>query len=170
MTERFAGIVDGLYDLYRDPHSGLFLETSTNKIYNKVRRDSRFYHVNRSDIERYKRSLTTLSKNRERRVLGYKRRHLSFRRWRTYGPLNCVLGDLAFLRSIRDHQEGKKYIILVLLDAFSRLCYLAPLKSTSSREVQAQFEAAFKFFGGKPHKFCSDKVNTVGFYFKRPSL
>ena len=170
MTERFAGIVDGLYDLYRDPHSGLFLETSTNKIYNKVRRDSRFYHVNRSDIERYKRSLTTLSKNRERRVLGYKRRHLSFRRWRTYGPLNCVLGDLAFLRSIRDHQEGKKYIILVLLDAFSRLCYLAPLKSTSSREVQAQFEAAFKFFGGKPHKFCSDKVNTVGLYFKRPSL
>ena len=122
MNQSFTGTVDGLYDLYRDPNSGLFLETSTDKIYNKVRKDSRFYHVDRPTIERYKRSLETLSKNRERRVLGYRKRHLSYRKWRTYGPNNILLGDLAFLRSIRDHQESKKYIILVLLDAF-RLTY-----------------------------------------------
>ena len=153
----FKGTVDSLYDLYRDPSSGIFLETSTKKIYDKVKRDSRFYHVDYATIERYKRSLETLSKNRERRVLGHRKRHLSFRKWRTYGPRNILLGDLCFLRSIRDHQESKKYIILILLDSFSRLCFLAPLRTTSSREVTAQFEQAFRFFGGPFHKFCSDK-------------
>lgn len=77
MTDEFFGTVDSLYDLYRDPNSGLFLETATNKIYDKVKNDSRFYHVDRSDIERYKRSLEALSKNRERRVLKGNKRHLS---------------------------------------------------------------------------------------------
>ena len=117
-NNNFQSTVDGLYDLYRDPNSGIFLETSTRKIYDKVKNDSRFYHVDYATIERYKRSLETLSRNRERRALGYRKRHLSFRKWRTYGPNNILTGDLCFLRSIRDHQESKKYIILVLLDAF----------------------------------------------------
>lgn len=117
-SNNFQSTVDGLYDLYRDPESGIFLETSTRKIYDKVKNDSRFYHVDHATIRRYKRSLETLSRNRERRALGYRKRHLSFRKWRTYGPNNILTGDLCFLRTIRDHQESKKYIILVLLDAF----------------------------------------------------
>ena len=77
MTNDFYGTVDSLYDIYRDPQSGLFLETSTQKIYDKIKNDSRFYHVDRTTIERYKRSLETLSKNRERRVLQGRKRHLS---------------------------------------------------------------------------------------------
>ncbi len=77
MTNGFYGTVDSLYDIYRDPDSGLFLETSTQKIYDKVKNDSRFYHVDRATIERYRRSLETLSKNRERRVLQGRKRHLS---------------------------------------------------------------------------------------------
>ena len=77
MTNGFYGTVDSLYDIYRDPDSGLFLETSTQKIYDKVKNDSRFYHVDLAIIERYRRSLETLSKNRERRVLQGRKRHLS---------------------------------------------------------------------------------------------
>ena len=44
-NNNFQSTVDGLYDLYRDPNSGIFLETSTRKIYDKVKNDSRFYHV-----------------------------------------------------------------------------------------------------------------------------
>lgn len=105
------------YKRYRDPQSGFFLESNTNRIFEEAKRDSYLHSVTRKDIVRFKNSLSTLSKNKERRILRGRKRVCSYRKWISWGPKNILLGDLCFIPNPRD-PNGKKYTLLVLLDAF----------------------------------------------------
>ena len=170
------------YKRYRDPQSGFFLESNTNRIFEEAKRDSYLHSVTRKDIVRFKNSLSTLSKNKERRILRGRKRVCSYRKWISWGPKNILLGDLCFIPNPRD-PNGKKYTLLVLLDAFryslhynisvfqyfsisfsqysqyffSRLCFVSILRNATSKETADQLEKAFDFFGGPPLKFSSDR-------------
>ena len=145
-----------LYQLYRDPSSELFLNTNVKEIYDACKRDSSLNRVTYNDIYRFKSSIETLSRNKERNYLRGRSRHLSFRKWKTNGPLNICLGDLCFLRMIKEHNNGR-HTVLVLQDAFSRLVFCRLLNNNSSKEVARHFEDALAFFGGTFLKFGSDR-------------
>ena len=85
--------VDVLYNqFYKDPSSGVFLDNSQERIYQAAKRDARLAPIDRKTIERYKLSLELLSRNRQRRYLGSKKRHNSFRSWIVHGPKNILCG------------------------------------------------------------------------------
>ena len=56
--------------------------------------------------------------------------------------------------------EGFKYI-LVVIDAFSRFAYTAPLKFKTAEESAAAIDQIFKDFQDVPILFSSDKGNEV---------
>jgi len=145
-----------LYNLYRDPTSKLFLNTNVKQIYAACKRDSTLNQVTYDDIYRFKNSIETLSRLKERNILRGRPRYLSFRKWKTNGPLNICLGDLCFLRDIQGYNEGK-HTILVLQDAFSRIAFAKLLNNNSSKEVTRHFADALNFFGGTFLKFCCDR-------------
>ena len=156
MGTDFREKLSRFYSEYRNPQSRLFLQKNTQQLYKDAKFDALLNPVTRAEILRFKSSLSTLSRDRERRILRGRKRVLSFRRWETFGPKNILLGDLCFLPSLRD-KNGKRYIILVLVDAFSRLCFLSLLKNATSGEVARRLDEAFQFFGGPPLKFASDR-------------
>ena len=90
--KEYENKVHQLYKLYKDPSSGLFLESSGKRIYEAAKRDARLAPISRQDIERYKLSLESLSRNRQRRYLGSRKRHNSYRSWKVYGPKNILCG------------------------------------------------------------------------------
>ena len=67
-----------------------------------------------------------------------------------------VLGDIFFLRSMRDPSRPARPVIL-FLDAFSRMAYASIIATTSSQQVLKHLDAAFLHFGGKYRKFASDR-------------
>ena len=145
-----------LYNLYRDPTSKLFLSTNVKQIYAACKLDSSLNQVTYDDIYRFKNSIETVSRLKERKFLRGRPRHLSFRKWKTNGPLNICLGDLCFLRDIQDRNKGR-HTILVLQDAFSRIAFAKLLNNNSSKEVARHFGDALDFFGGTFLKFCCDR-------------
>ena len=106
-----------LYSKYRNPSSRIFLENDVNHLLAHAKQDPDLQPITRGDIVKFKDLLTTHSRNKERRILRGRKRHLSFRKWKCYGPNNILLGDLAFLRDIRS-RSAKKYTIAVFIDAF----------------------------------------------------
>lgn len=85
--------VDILYNkLYKDPTSKVFLDSSLERIYEAAKTDARLAPIDRGTILRYKLSLEDLSRNRQRRAIGNRKRHLSFRSWVVYGPKNILCG------------------------------------------------------------------------------
>ena len=67
-----------------------------------------------------------------------------------------ILGDLFFLRSIKDPRRPAK-VAIILMDLFSRLCYTSVMKNATSKEVLSHIEKSRELFGG-PHKhFVSDR-------------
>ena len=168
-TDSFQQKLNLFYKRYRDPQSGFFLESNTNRIYEESKRDSYLHSVTRKEILRFKNSLSTLSKNKERRILRGRKRVCSYRKWISWGPKNILLGDLCFIPNPRN-PNGKKYTLLVLLDAFSRLCFVSILRNATSKETAEQLERAFDFFGGPPLKFSSDRGTSSFFYFLTVSL
>ena len=83
---------DQLYKLYLDPASGLFLDSNLPRIYQAANRDAQLAPTDYNSIIRYQRSLESISRSRQRRAIGNRPRHLSFRRWITWGPKNILLG------------------------------------------------------------------------------
>ena len=151
--------LQNFYSLYRDPQSGIFVNKNTEHIYKEAKSDALLNPIKHSDIEKYKVSLSTLSRDRERRILRGRKRVLSYRRWLTYGENNILCADSAFLPDFKN-PKGKKKIILVFLDAFSRLCYLSLCSGTTAKESASKLPEAFAFFGKPPLKFTSDRGKT----------
>ena len=143
------------YKKYRDPDSRVFLETNLHNIYAAAKHDGDLNPVRRKDILTFQASLSTLSRLKEQRILRGRKRVLSFRKWKSYGPNNIWAGDLAFIPNI--HDRSKKHTVLVLADVFSRLCHLSLQKGNSSIETSNSLKKAFQFFGGHPLKFTSDR-------------
>lgn len=144
------------HSLYRDPSSNIFLEKNDERIYNEAKTDSFLSPISHSQIERYKRSIELISRDREYRILRGRKRVISFRPWRTYGPNNIGLADLCYIPDFKN-PKGKKKTIFVYLDAFSRLAYVSLCKDGTAKEVATHLEKAFSFVGGPPLKFTSDK-------------
>lgn len=151
-------VSDKLYKRYLNPASKFFLVKNINDIYNQAKKDADLNPVTYKDILTFKNSLETISREKEKRILKWRKRHLSYRKWVTWGPNNVHLADLAFLRPIKD-LNNKKYIILVIQDAFSRLVFLRLLRNSSSAEVKKRLGEAFEFFKGTPKKFGCDRGN-----------
>ena len=81
-----------LYRLFQDPTSKFFLETNTEKLYEKAKQESKLYPVTREEIQHFKHSIETISRSFETRLLRSRQRHLHYRKWITYAPLNILLG------------------------------------------------------------------------------
>ena len=91
--EEYRGKVDILYNkFYKDPSSGVFLDNSTNRIYQTARQDASLVPIDRKTIERYRLSLEVLSRDRQRRYLPSKIRYKSWRSWVVHGPKNILAG------------------------------------------------------------------------------
>ena len=82
-----------LYQSFKDPSSALFLETSTKRLYELAKQDAKLSTVSYNDIKRFKTSVESISKSFEQRTLRSRQRHLQYRQWRVFGPLNILLGE-----------------------------------------------------------------------------
>ena len=138
-----------LYKLYKNPNSDLYLQQGTEALYQAARKEGKF--VTRSEIQTFKNSIEALSRNYGRRVLKSRKRHLSFRKWLSFSPLHILAADILFLRRIKQ-DNNKKYVVLIIMDVFSRYLKVTPLKSTSSKETIQAFEASLKEFGADQTK------------------
>lgn len=146
------------HSLYRDASSNIFLDKNDERIYNEAKTDSFLSPISHLQIGKYKRSIESISRDREQRLLRGRRRVVSFRSWRTYGPNNIGLADLCYIPDFKN-PKGKKKTIFVYLDAFSRLAYVSLCKNGTAKEVATHLEKAFSFVGGPPLKFTSDRGN-----------
>lgn len=158
-----ANDLQNFYSVYRDPQSAIFVDKDTERIHREAKSDALLNPIKYSDIEKYKHTLTTLSKDKERRVLRGRKRVLSFRRWITYGENNILCADTAFLPDFKN-PKGKKKTILVFLDAFSRLVCLRLCSGTTAKEAASKLPEVFAFFGKPPLKFTSDRGKIEKYY------
>ena len=146
-----------LHHLFTDPKNSIFLSRSVNELLRFTRNDPILRRLTRADIIQYQRSLSDISRDREVRILRNRRRHLSYRKWRTFAPGHILLADLCFMRPLSNPKHGKPIIILVMMDAFSRLLYTDILPSTKSIEVARRLDSAIQFYGSNYRLFCSDR-------------
>ena len=138
-----------IYNLYKDPNSDLYLQQNTEALYQAAKREGKF--LTRGEIRTFQRSVEAQSRNFEARILRSRKRHLSFRKWLSFSPLHILAADILFLRRIKQ-DNNKKYVVLIIMDVFSRYLKVTPLKSTSSKETIQAFEASLKEFGADQTK------------------
>ncbi len=151
-----SSITNQLYERYRNPTSNFFLVKNVNELYKSAKRDAKLQPVNYSDILNFKHSLESLSREKEQRILKWRKKYLSYRKWVSWAP-NCIwLADLCFLRPIK-HLNKRGYTILVIQDAFSRCVFLRLLNNSSFIEVKNKLKEAYDFFKGVPKKFGTDR-------------
>ena len=81
-----------LYKSFQDPTSRIFLEKNSDRLYRAAKEDSNLFPVTRAEIDQFKRSVEAISRSFESRTLKARRRHLQYRKWITFGPLNVLLG------------------------------------------------------------------------------
>ena len=102
-----------LYERYRNPTSKFFLVKDTNQLFQEAKKDAKLSTVSYADIINFKQSLENLSREKERRILKWRKRHLSYRKWISWCPNGIWLLDLCFLRPIK-HLNKRGYTILVI--------------------------------------------------------
>ena len=86
-----------LYKSFQDPTSRLFLETNSNRLYQAAKEEASLFPVTHAEIDHFKRSVESISRSFESRTLKARRRHLQYRKWITYSPLNILLGKYRLL-------------------------------------------------------------------------
>ena len=136
--------ISEIYKLYKDPQSGLYLQSNTESLYQAAKREGKF--VTRAEIELFKNSVESHSKNFEARVLRSRKRHLSYRKWVCFSPLHILAADLLYLRQIKRHNNNK-YVVLIIMDVFSRMVKVTHLRNGSSAETIKAFENSLIEFG-----------------------
>ena len=72
------------------------------------------------------------------------------------------MADLIDYRKYSRQNQGFKYI-LVVIDAFSRFAYTAPLKFKTAEDSAKALDSIFANFLHPPTLFSSDKGNELGF-------
>ena len=87
-----AGTTAQRYQLFKNPNSDFFLETNTKRLYELAKTDANLFPVTHSEINHFKHSIESISRNFEQRTLRARKRHLSYRSWLSFGPLNILLG------------------------------------------------------------------------------
>lgn len=75
---------------------------------------------------------------------------------------HSVMADLIDYRKYSRQNQGYKYI-LVVIDAFSRFAYTAPLKFKTAEDSAEALDSILSNFLHPPIMFSSDKGNELGF-------
>ena len=70
------------------------------------------------------------------------------------------------MRDIKDVKNGRHIPAIIIMDAFSRMCYVNTMRNVKSSSTVAELHKAFDFFGGKPLKITADRglINTLNHY------
>lgn len=82
---------------------------------------------------------------------------LHFKRRKTVGigPFTKIQADLADFQSLSKHNRGIKYL-LVIVDCYTRMLYLQPVKNKTAPVVRDAFIAVFKKHGFLPTRIITD--------------
>ena len=128
-----------LYNQYRNFTSPLFMQTDTRKIYQEVKRQALLDRVSNKQIQRFKDSVEGISRSYARRILRDRPRYLQFRQWKSFAPLNILLGktdDSPFRPRLRrpiSLRGPYLYLIFFFFFCFQAICALSP-KSMAVQE------------------------------------
>ena len=107
-----------IYAQFINPTSDLFLETSTENIYQAAKRDANLYPVSRDEIERFKLNLELSSRDFAQRTLGNRQpRYLNYKSYISFSPRSIIAGDLMFVKSLK-HLGKKTIVISLFMDIF----------------------------------------------------
>ena len=90
------------------------------------------------------------------------RKHFKRRKVVVPNVNHSVMADLIDYRKYSRQNQGFKYI-LVIIDAFSRFAYTAPLKFKTAEDSAKAIDSIFSSFPHPPTMFSSDKGNELGF-------
>ena len=107
-----------IYAQFINPNSDLFLETSTENIFQAAKRDANLYPVSRDEIEAFKLNLELASRNFAQRTLGNRQpRYLNYKSYISFSPRSIIAGDLMFVKSLK-HLGKKTIVISLFMDIF----------------------------------------------------
>ena len=140
-----------LTEIYNDPadpgsYGGI------NALLNRAR--SKDPTTSRKDVVRFLRKQDGYTMHRMP-VRRFKRRS-----YKAHHPNRVVQADLADIQLLAKHNDGYRFI-LVLIDAFSRMLYVRPLKNKSAETVTRAFQDIFeKELAGAPLKFLHTDAGT----------
>jgi hypothetical protein len=129
-----------LWTLYNDQTSKLFMQKSTKALYDGARKDARLYGISIASILKFKTYVEEISRQNTAKFLRKGERRYGFRKYRSFAPKQIISGDLCFLNSVDIRKMNKnKFIILVLMDLFSRACSLRLQRSAKAVDTLRSF-------------------------------
>ena len=150
MTNSEFEVSKKIYQQFINPDSELFLQTDVQALYTAAKNDRALFPVTREEISRFRQNLELASRSYEQRILKLRPRSDNFKSYLLWAPQSILAGDLCFLSRLRQGEKRNKVVVAVYQDIFSRCCFLAIQKSTSSQETAQTLQQALTFFG------CSD--------------
>ena len=147
MTNNEFEVSKQIYRQFINPDSQLFLQTDVQELYNAAKNDQTLFPVTREELTRFRQNLELASRSYEQRLLRGRPRSDNFKTYLSWAPRSILAGDLCFLPNLRQGEKRKKVVVAVYQDIFSRCCFLAIQKSTSSQETAQTLQQALTFFG-----------------------
>ena len=152
-----------LNNLYHSPTSNLFLVRDTQRLYHAAKKLRDGSNITLEDVELFKQKIEAIARTKAaKRMNGRSGRRFSFRKYKLYGS-TIICGDLAFIPRISkanaNDQNGKAFILCVLMDVFSRKISLNFMKDAKSSTTLKTFKKAISedFGSSKFTHFLSDR-------------
>ena len=133
---------------FSDLSSPLFGEININRIYQQAKTKSLTEPTSIAAIKKLQSKVESLSKMRQKYLIGNSRRKYSFRPWLSFAPRHLIVSDLCYLRRLNVSPTNRQShrTLFLAMDHFSRLVFLNFQKNRSSSETLKSFEKAFDFF------------------------
>jgi transposase InsO family protein len=129
-----------LWSLYNDQTSKLFMQKSTKTLYDGAKEDARLYGISIASILKFKTYVEEISRQKTDKFLKKGEKRYGFRKYRSFAPKQIISGDLCFLDSVEIRRMNKnKFIVLVLMDLFSRVCSLRLQSSAKAVDTLRSF-------------------------------
>ena len=89
-------VLNQLYHSFTDPNSRNFANVNVEQFFQNSKSDALKHPVSRDDIKYFQSSLESLSRQKERRLLGGRKRKASYRKWIVFAPRHIILGGFFF--------------------------------------------------------------------------
>ena len=121
------------------------LDSLLKKIYTKTNSPTAFS----AGIEKFLRTQKSLSLHKQRR------KHFRRRPFIFHAPYESIMADLIFYTDIAPQNSYYKYALTVI-DCFSKMAFVEPLKTKQSEEVSNALERIINRFPIIPRRFLSD--------------
>ena len=137
-----------LINSFTDINSPLFGDTNINRIYQEAKSKTLTEPTSIAAIKKLQSKVESLSKMKQKYLIGNSRRKYSYRPWLSFGPRHLLVADLCFLRRLHVSPTNKQShrTLFLTMDHFSRLVFLKFQKNRSSSETLKSFVEAFDFF------------------------